>query len=374
MKNQRTFSVCYLTLALFCLANLLDLCPSTGWAEQASSPSFRVGVILPLSGPLAEYGIAAKNGFELAIRDKNTNTKNIDFFFEDSRWEAKRAVSAFNNLRTQKKVSLIFNWGNPTSEAIAPLAERYRLPMLAMSLDPKVGIARNYVIRATNSSRHFSKKLADYLKQVGHKRLAVIISQNTYVQGLYNELKAHLSSEQKIEIIDTYNLSDSDFRTSITKLRIKNFDAIGVFLISGQVSTFYQQMTEQNVFLPSFGTDFFESKTEIKLAGRAIEGAVYPHLGISNEFRKDYIKRYGNDYQIAYAGNAYDIASLLGKYFANPSSELSAKQIVERLKIKESHQGICGQFSFKETDQDGPFFEFPVRLKQIKSQSIKVLN
>lgn len=225
------------------------------------------------------------------------------------------AVASFQKLKDQDKVSLILNWGNPTTEALAPLAERAKLPLIGMSLDPKVSQGRSYVIRSTNASSHFSAKLAGYLKKRGYRNLGVVIADNTYVQGLYDGLKLSLGDGTHLEVIDRYNLDDQDFRSSVTKIRKKKFDAIGVFLISGQVSAFYRQMSSQGLSLPTFGTDFFESTTEIRNAAGGMEGAVYTHLGVGAAFRQSYLKKYGNDYQIAYAGNWYDIAVMLGILF-----------------------------------------------------------
>ena len=59
---------------------------------------------------------------EAAKRDHPDLFKNVEFLYEDSAWDAKTSVSAFNRLRNEPGVGLIYNWGNPTTEAIAPLA------------------------------------------------------------------------------------------------------------------------------------------------------------------------------------------------------------------------------------------------------------
>ncbi len=342
-------------------------------AQEPATSKFKVGVIAPLSGALAEYGLAAQNGIELARAQHPELFSNVQFVYEDSHWDAKTAVSAFNHLRDSEKVSLVYNWGNPTSEAIAPTAERYQLPTVAMTLDPAVARGKKYLIRSTNSAADFATIMANYLRESGFRKIGVVISENTYVKGLLDGLKSAIGSSATVEVIDAYDIQDQDFRTSVTRIASGKYDAIGVFLISGQVSTFYKQRATQAVTTPTFGTDFFESSTEIKLANGGMDGAVYPHLGITDDFRRDYVQKFKNDYQIAYAGNGYDMAITIGKLF-NLAPILSPDQIMSRLRDVREQTGIGGRFEFRDTPADGPHFHFPVQLKKIVGEKIETIK
>lgn len=341
------------------------VCPQLSQAQQPSPQKCVIGVIAPLSGPLAEYGMAARNGIELAREQNKDRFANIEFLYEDSQWVPKTAVSAFNKLRSVDKVSLILNWGNPTSEAVAPLAERYRVPLIAMTLDPSIAIGKKFVVRSTNSARMFSERLAAHLKHAGYKKMGVVLSQNTYVQGLYDGLLKSIGPQQTLEVIDTFTSETHDFRTSIAKIRKGEYDAIGVFLISGQVSEFYRQLKNQRIAVPTFGTDFFESETEITFAAGGMEGAVYTHLGTTDAFRKDYEGRYGNNLQIAYAGNWYDMAMVLTTLCENNSMSGTPEEVMAALRGVGPIAGVGGTFEYRQTEKDGGYFHFPIYAKQI---------
>jgi len=328
---------------------------------------FRVGAILPLTGGLAEYGVAAKNGIELAKEQRPELFANVAFVYEDSQWDAKTAVSAFNKLVCTGNVSLVFNWGNPTTEAIAPIAETRNVPLIGMTLDPSAARGKTRLIRSINPASDFSKRLAEHLKLEGYKKLGVVMAQNTYVQGLLDGLKANLAADQQVTTIATFNLPDMDFRPAILKAKSQGYDAIGVFLISGQVSTFYRQLQQQHVTIPTFGTDFFESASEIKMANGAMEGAVYPHIGVTPSFESQYKAKYNNDYQIAYAGNAYDMAVMIGTLFGPAQASWSPQRILDELRIpRSSLNGVTGTFKYKHTEEGDSYFEFPVYLKRIE--------
>lgn len=336
---------------------------------------FKVGVIAPLSGALAEYGIASKNGIEMAIQDHPELFSNIEFIFEDSQWDPKTALSSFIKLTQADKVKIIYNWGNPTSEALAPLAKRSKVPLLSMSLDEKITLDNKYTIRTLNKADDFSRKLAEQINSSGNKNIGVIIADNSYVRGLLNGLKKHLSKDIHIEEIASYPIQEQDFKSSVLKIRAKKYDYLGVFLISGQISSFYKQLRQQGVKTPTFGTDFFESSTEIKLADGGMEGAIYPHLGVDPDFYKRYTAKYNNDYQIAYAGNAYDMAMVIGaKFSTKDSSTLSSEEIIKKLESTGETKGISGTFSFQNTQDGGPHFHYPARLKKIVGGKIREID
>src|SRR4051812_32826752 len=90
----------------------------------ADDKPFIVGVVAPMTGPLAEDGVATHNGIELAKKQHPEMFKSLSFIFEDSQYDAKQAVTAYIKLRTVDHADLIYVWGNPTSEAVAPLAEQ----------------------------------------------------------------------------------------------------------------------------------------------------------------------------------------------------------------------------------------------------------
>ena len=50
---------------------------------QAESTA-KVGLVLPLTGAIAEYGIATRNGIELARTERGDLFKSVQFAYEDS--------------------------------------------------------------------------------------------------------------------------------------------------------------------------------------------------------------------------------------------------------------------------------------------------
>jgi branched-chain amino acid transport system substrate-binding protein len=339
-------------------------------AEDRKSP-FKAGIILPLSGPLAEYGAAFRNGVAMAKEDYPKLFNDVSLTYEDSQYDPKTAISAFEKLR-REGVSLMFVWGNAPSEAVCPLSERYRVPTIASISNPAVSIQKQYTIRAVNHAASLSRLLAGYLREKGYSSIGVVLTEISYLNAVLSGLRAELASSQSLELIDAYGPADNDFRASVTKIRSAHYDVIGVLLISGQISQFYRQAAEHKLDVPTFGTDFFESTTEIAQSKGTMEGAVYVHFNVDHRFRRRYLEKFGNDIQLAYAGNGYDMSMVIAQAAAKASKD--PEETMEALRLKGPQQGVGGVFRYRETDEGGAYFEFPIHIKQIHGKEFRVIK
>lgn len=333
----------------------------------AEGQLFTLGISCPLSGVLAEYGTAVRNGVELARKEDAKRFSNIEVVFEDSQWDPKVAVGAFRTLSVQRKVDLVFNWGNPTSEAVAPIAERTRIPTLVMSSDPHIAADKKYVVRTINSARQLGGLLAEEVNRRGLRSLGVILVENSYVQGMVEGLQAQLPNGVAVDILEKPSLDTQDFRTVVSKIKSRRYDALGVMLISGQISSFYRQMKAQELALPTFGPDFLDSSSELSAAGPAVEGAFHPNVDVMADFRARYVAEFGNEAQIAFAANAYDVANLTAQLFGKvEKASLSADAIMDAIRDTRHYEGANGRMSVKQGEEGDFYFDYPLVIKEAR--------
>lgn len=332
----------------------------------------KVGISIPLSGDLTEYGVAVKNGIELAQLDDGAGYKQVEFIFEDNRYDAKESVTIFNKFLEQHNVSLIYNWGEHPLHAVAPLAERRKIPLLAMSFDASPSIGKRYVIRTANHSAQFAKVLIDYLSLNGHKKIAMLKAEDPFFNSMIQGLRAHLRDDQSLEELFVFQQSDNDFKSPISRLKSLKYDIIGIYLFPGQVSTFYRQAFQNGYLPPSFGTDIFESTTEIAQSQGHMEGAVYPNMEATPEFLKSYITRYGNDIQTAYAYNGYVVANVI-RDLSNKVSITKTGGILDSLEELTSNDKERYPFRFKNNKDGGKYWEFPIVIKKITGETFKTV-
>lgn len=327
---------------------------------QRETSSIKIGVIAPLTGPLAEYGEAFKNGITVA-QEKNPNSK-LTFVFEDSSEDPKKAISSFYKLRDQDKVNLIFNWGAASSQAIAPLVNDSNIVFLSNSSEPEVTKPSKYIVRTAYRAEDYASTMWNYFRTKGYKNIGVVKLDIVFFNELLQNLEKQARPDEKVTVVDNYlSFGDRDFKTSILKIKSSKtkIDALGVFLVQGQVSQFYNQANTYGLSMPTFGTDVFESQSELTNAGKLMNGATYALNDFSTKFKEDYKQRFGNIGQISYAANSYDVVSfLMSKVdFKNKDTIMSS--------LKEGdYSGVAGNYQYKNPTDDRSF-SAPVVLKTI---------
>lgn len=234
------------------------------------------------------------------------------FIFEDSQYDNKLAIAAFNRLVEVERCAVILCWGSGPSEAVAPVAERRKVPLFTVG-EHTAALGRTFVINFTNPSGQLSAALARVLHTRGYQKLSLVMTDITYFRSLSETLRASLAPGQQLRVVATYAPSDSDFRSTISKLKTLESEAVVIFLLPGNVSQFYRQMGQQALQVPTFGSDIFESASEIRSAGPAMEGALFAHHMVSDDFRKRYVIAFGNDVHLPTAARMYDFAELVLK-------------------------------------------------------------
>jgi branched-chain amino acid transport system substrate-binding protein len=128
---------------------------SAGFASGGTDAnSITIGGIFPLSGPVAVYGVEARNGIALAIEEINAaggiNGKKLALISEDDEGNPEKTVNAYKKLTTKDKVTIII--GSLTSgctEAITSLAQAQKVLLVApAATKASITDAGNYIFRA----------------------------------------------------------------------------------------------------------------------------------------------------------------------------------------------------------------------------------
>jgi ABC-type branched-subunit amino acid transport system substrate-binding protein len=325
----------------------------------------KVGVSLPLTGDLAEYGQAVKNAILLA---QNTSNAAVQYVFEDNQYDSQMALSAYRKLVTAEKVHMLFSWGEVPLAAIANLAEREEVPLLAMSIDPTPAMGKQYVLRTINPANEFAKVMLTHLRSSGFKKFAVVQAEDPFMSSMVSGLKASMEKGESLNVLAEFSPIEQDFRATISKLRGANtFDALGVYLISGQVSTFFKQLKSNNVQMPTFGTDCFEGQLEIQSAEGAMEGALSPNLVVPDSFRELYVKMYGNDTQLSYAYNAYETFGIISGL---PALVAEGDDGLKLLEVVGEQAKKATSLSYQQSEGYGPYLQFPLEMHQVKNGKV----
>lgn len=333
------------------------LCSLT--SAKASAAPLKIGVSAPLTGDLALDGEATRNGFILARETIPSVDQYASFVFQDNRYDPKLAISAFRHLVDIEGVDAIYSWGESPLHGIAPLAEREQIPVIAMSLDPAPAVGKAFTMLSINPARDYAATLVPQLRARGLKRFAIVATEDPFIRAMVDGFRSELRNDEVLVVLNTVLPTEMDFRALNTSVKNTSFDALGVYLLPGQVSAFLRQIRGLKDSPVIFGTDCFESTEEIKLAGPIMLGSLYAQIDVPPWFHRAYRKRFESDSHVSFAYNAF--------IFAKTAAELAQRSDVRGRLLADAFRYARvedGAFVAAQEDELG-YWKFPLIVKRV---------
>jgi len=298
---------------------------------QAENRKLKIGFIVALSGPVADWGVAIQNGVELAREDYPEIDSVFEAVYEDSQYIPKTAITNLKKLRSIDKVDAVYVFGGPISYTLAPMAESLRLPMFSTEYDPTHTRGRKYVIRFANNASDYGQAIMSTLRARKLKRFVVVKSENQYHNALSSAFIDSVSANESVEVLHNFNPAEMDFRFVFPALRSGNYDAIGVYIVAAGHHAFFSQARSAGIkFKNLFGTNGFESIPLNKGVEDVVEGALFANTAIDPDFQQRYLNRFGNLNSIVDGALAYEFAVLVKDLFINRELPSSPENFIER--------------------------------------------
>lgn len=292
--------------------------------KKDDNATIKIGLLAPLTGTVAQYGIAVRNGAMLYIDKVNSdggiNGKKIEVVEYDEKGDETEAVNAYNRLVEDGVTAVIGDVTTAPTIAVAMESVEDNMPIITASATaPAVTSYGNNVFRSCFIDPFQGEKMAQYAKDVlGAKTAAIIyLTGNDYSKGLADAF-VEKAGDVGIEIVATegYAEGDKDFKAQLTNIASKNPDVLfcpNYYEDDGLIVTQAKEVGLTTQFLGGDGWDGV-----VKYADAAVlEGAIYCSgyaPGSTDEtikFAEDYKDAYGEDVPNMFAVTAYDAAILL---------------------------------------------------------------
>jgi branched-chain amino acid transport system substrate-binding protein len=193
-----------------------------------------IGLIAPLTGPVAAYGDQVKNGAEAAVAEINKNGgilgEQVVLKLTDDGGEPKQGVSAANQIVGE---GIRFVVGPVTSGVAIPasdvLAENGILMVTPTATAPDL-TARGLtnVLRTCGRDDQQAEVAAAYvLKNLKDKKVAVIHDKGAYGKGLADAFKAAINAGGITEALyDSVTPGEKDFSSLLTRLKADGVEVI----------------------------------------------------------------------------------------------------------------------------------------------------
>jgi branched-chain amino acid transport system substrate-binding protein len=357
---------CYLILALSAVLVPLNV--------VASPRPFKIGVVIPLTGVTAEYGEAIRNGIELAREDYPELQKSVSLQYEDQQFDVKLAVSAFSKLRTVDQVDLIIVFGLGPCKALGPLAEQYRVPLVAICIDTAVAKGRPYVMRLQSSAEDYMRATARWVCEREMKRIGFVVADLPYTQAIFEAIEKP-SREYGVEtvLLNRVPSDQMDFRSDLSRARLEDLDGVGVFVSAGQIAAFARQARELKFQKPLIGSNFFGSVSEVKAARGALNGAVFAEVELRRAFVERFVQKFESSAQLGFASVAYEFFRSTDLVLRREAKPLSGLELFDRLNELQTLPGVATSgVEFLNTPDEGRHARFELVMQQVDGNGYKL--
>ena len=361
MKRFRKVAVACMSMAMLA---------GCGGEESANTDEIVIGVNYELTGNVAQYGIAHRDGIQMAVDEINAdggiNGKKIKLVIKDNKSEAAEVSAMSELLATEGAVAIL---GPATTGATAQafaVASNTKVPTISASatgdsvtLD-KDGNTLPYGFITCFTDSYQGGAIAEFAIEKGYNRVLVFHDTNDYGKGLLNAFE----KSYKGEIVSTegFNTDDKDFSSIITKNADQDYDAVvilGYYEASGQL---VKQLRKGGNDKPILGPDGFDDSRFIDLVGADDLNNVYftTHFTtvgddeVVQKFIADFAEKYDGATPGAFHALGYDEAYFVAdaiKRVMDDGKDVTPENVKEALENTESFSMVTGTFSMGKDHQ-----------------------
>lgn len=362
-KMKKLAGIC---AAVMMLAGVMAGC---GGGQQ-SGELIKIGANLEMTGNNATFGKSASNGAKLAIKQINDNGgvlgKKLTLVVADNKSEAAEAANSMQKLITQDKVVAVIA-PIASSSVIAGAQVNQDNKVLAISptasnpkvtVDPATNKVRDYLFRAAFIDPFQGSVMANFAtKSLKAKTAAIYIDNSSdYAKGLGQFFKeTFIKNGGQIVAEEAYLAKDTDFKATLTKIKVTNADVLFVPGYYQEVGMLIKQAREIGLMMPILGGDGWDSAKLPEIAGAAALNNTF----FANHYSPDdnspaiktFVEAYKKEYNEtpdAFAALAYDATMMIIESMKRANSVDTVKIKDELAKTKD-YAAVSGLITLNET-------------------------
>ena len=221
---------------LFAMVLALTLALSMcAFASAEDVPTIKVGVIGPMTGPAAVYGVAVANAAQIAADEINANPDSvlhIEIDVQDDEHDPEKGINAYNAVLDNGAQMILGTVTTNPCIAVGAKAYDERVFMLtpsASSTEVTANKDNAYQVCFTDPAQGTAS--AQYIAQhaLGTKIAVIYNNADVYSTGIYQTFVAEADA-QGLEIVSTTTFNDDTTDFSVQVTDAKNAGADVVFL------------------------------------------------------------------------------------------------------------------------------------------------
>jgi branched-chain amino acid transport system substrate-binding protein len=223
----------------------------SSWA-MAQSATFKIGLILPMTGPFASTGkqIEAAARLYMAQNGDTVAGQKVELIIKDDTGAPDLTKRLAQELVVNDKVNVLAGFGlTPLALSTAPIATQSKTPMVVMAAaTSSITQASPFIVRTSFTLPQAAVTMGDWAAKTGIKKVVTLVSD--YGPGIdaekYFKERFLLNGGQIPESIRV-PLRNPDFAPFLQKVHDIKPDALYVFLPSGVGAALMKQFSERGL-------------------------------------------------------------------------------------------------------------------------------
>ncbi len=245
---------------------------SSAFAEEAKT--FKIGVMLPLTGPFARYGE------KMRPRISSLTDDRISFVFEDEGCDPQKAVAAYKKLSEFDHINFFIGpWCGSPQSAIAPMLKNKKQIAVLPSSAPEAvfALSGGRMYSTQDSIEQESTYLAKEVNTRGIKSVSIIFKENQFSRAHETAFKR----EFKGTVQATYAYTSDDIgELKAIALKIKSAKPEALFVPDAfpLMAGLLKEIKAIGITdLPVFSVYSAQSEDVLRVVGPAGEGLIYSY-------------------------------------------------------------------------------------------------
>jgi branched-chain amino acid transport system substrate-binding protein len=241
----------------------------------------KIGVVQPLTGPVAYDGNIYANTVKMLVEDMNAKGgvlgRKIELVIEDGACNPAQSVNAAEKLVVRDKVvALLGAFCSTSTAAMMEVARKHKVPHITgISTAAQLTEQNNaYFFRAVATTPMLGAAFGGELpKAIKAKRFAFLVINDDWGRSMVSSYpKSIEGAGGSIVGTEFFQSSELQFLSQITKIKSMNPDGIILAANTQHAAALSKQIREMGITVPLMGEGSWTSDSYLKLAGPASEG------------------------------------------------------------------------------------------------------
>lgn len=326
---------------------------------MAMAKEVKIGVIMPMSGPIGGFGQSAVEGLNVAydMQPKLKNGDTIKLVLVDNKSDKIEAANAATKLVSYDKVSALIGALTSTNTlAMTKIAENAKIPVVApVATNILVTKRKDFVSRVCFSDAFQGQVAANFAINNLKLKKAVLITdvKNDYSIGIskvfkraYKKLGGTILQQAKI------NQGDSDYKAMLSNIKALKPELIFFPIYSAEAALIAKQAKQLGVSAKFLGTDGMTADNVFfEVGADAVEGFYATDLyspsapkttALSKEYEKVYKAKLNKEVHPfgVLAADSYNVIVNAMNKCKDPSDSICVNKNIRATKNFEGASGV----------------------------------